>query len=51
MQAILQSDGPALIPVFANFTGAKSRKLDHSGTLGNVHALDNARIAERWWMA
>jgi len=50
-QEILRDAGGAVIPAFANFLAAKSRKLAHSGTVGTALKLDNGRIAERWWMA
>ncbi len=49
MQKILNEQGGVVIPVFANWVDAKSTTLKHSGTIGNVWAMDGARIAERWW--
>ena len=49
MQQILQEQGGVVIPIFANWVDAKSTKLKHSGTIGNVWAMDGARLAERWW--
>jgi peptide/nickel transport system substrate-binding protein len=51
MQLILNEEGGVVIPMFANFTGAHSTKVTNSGTVGNVYKMDNARVAERWWMA
>ncbi len=51
MQKILNEEGGVVIPVFANWVDAASTKLANSGTLGNVWAMDNARMTERWWFA
>ncbi|WP_425050976.1 ABC transporter substrate-binding protein [Psychromarinibacter sp. S121] len=51
MQQIVHDEGGAMIPMFANFVGAKSSKVTNSGTIGNVYKVDNGRVAERWWMA
>jgi len=48
MQQILNEEGGVVIPLFANWVDAKSTKLKHD-TVGNVWAMDSARIAERWW--
>ena len=49
MQKILNEEGGVVIPVFANWVDAKSTKLANSGTIGNIWAMDGARLAERWW--
>lgn len=51
MQRVLRDEGGLLLPVHAPFTGAASKRLAHPGRIGNLMALDSARIAERWWMA
>lgn len=51
MQKILNEEGGVVIPVYANWVDAASSKLANGGTIGNVWAMDNARIAERWWFA
>ncbi|EPX82479.1 ABC transporter substrate-binding protein [Salipiger mucosus] len=51
MQKILNEDGGAVIPMYANFVGAKTNKVAHPETIGNVYKVDNARLTERWWMA
>jgi peptide/nickel transport system substrate-binding protein len=48
MQHILHDDGGALIPVFANYTGALSRRVGHDKLAANWD-LDGLRAAERWW--
>ena len=51
MQMILNQRGGLVLPMFANFVGAKSNAVMHSGVIGNVYKVDNGRIAERWWAA
>ncbi|WP_172297928.1 ABC transporter substrate-binding protein [Pseudoruegeria sp. HB172150] len=51
MQQIVHDDGGAVIPMFANFVGAKTNKVMNSGSIGNVYKVDNGRVAERWWAA
>lgn len=51
MQAIMSREGGTIIPMYANFVGAKSRKLANTGVIGNVYKMDNGRLAERWWFA
>lgn len=51
MQEILNQEGGVVIPVYANWVDAASTKLANSGTSGNVWAMDNARLVERWWFA
>ena len=51
MQEILNLEGGVVIPVYANWVDASSTKLMNSGTIGNVWAMDNARLVERWWFA
>ena len=51
MQVIVRDEGGVAIPMYANWIDAKSKKLAHGQDLGNVWALDSARITERWWFA
>lgn len=48
MQTILRDDGGVVIPVFANWVQATSRKLAVPETVGALWGMDNARMAERW---
>ncbi|MDQ2067739.1 ABC transporter substrate-binding protein [Xinfangfangia sp. CPCC 101601] len=50
MQGIVHEDGGVVVPVFANYVGAMSRKIGH-GTIGTSWALDGYRSTERWWFA
>jgi len=51
MQLILNEEGGLVLPMFANFVGAKTSKVMHGDAIGNVYKVDNGRVAERWWMA
>ncbi|WP_137389550.1 ABC transporter substrate-binding protein [Rhodoligotrophos defluvii] len=50
MQRILRDDGGAIIPLFANYTGALSKTVGHEKLASNWD-LDGLRAAERWWFA
>ncbi len=49
MQQILNQEGGVVIPMYANWVDAASTMLTNGGEIGNVLAMDNARMAERWW--
>jgi peptide/nickel transport system substrate-binding protein len=51
MQQILRDDGGVIIPMFANYVQAVSNKVASPDKVGNLWQMDNARMAERWWMA
>ena len=50
MQQILRDEGGAIVPMFANYVQALSSKVGTPETVGNLWQMDNARMAERWWM-
>jgi peptide/nickel transport system substrate-binding protein len=51
MQSILKDDGGVVLPMFANYVQAVSNKVANPEKVGNLWQMDNARMAERWWMA
>ncbi len=51
MQSLCATDGAVAVPMYANYVDAKSTKLAHGPTLGNLWMMDNSRICERWWFA
>lgn len=51
MQLILRDQGSAIIPAFANWIGATSDRVGRPASIGNLWPMDNARMAERWWIA
>ncbi|MER9683841.1 ABC transporter substrate-binding protein [Mesorhizobium sp. M0184] len=48
MQGLVRDDGGTVVPVFANYVNALSRKVGH-GKLATNWDLDGFRCAERWW--
>ena len=51
MQLIARNNGAMIAPVFVDFSHAMRRRLASPEQIGNLWPLDNARLAERWWMA
>ena len=51
MQQLVSEEGATIIPMFANYIDAHSKKVANSGVLGNHWLLDNSRACKRWWMA
>ena len=49
-QVLVNDDGGALIPMFANHVHALSKKLAH-GTVAANWEMDGAKAIERWWFA
>ncbi|WP_375259877.1 ABC transporter substrate-binding protein [Citreimonas sp.] len=50
MQQILNDEGGVVLPMFANYVQAISNKVATPDVVGNLWQMDNARMAERWWM-
>jgi len=51
MQEILRVEGGVLVPMFANYVQAVSNTVASPDVVGNLWQMDNARMAERWWVA
>ena len=51
MQTILNQDGGVIIPMFASYVFATSKKVGHGDQFGSNWDLDGERWAERWWFA
>jgi len=51
MQEILRDDGGVIIPVFASYLQALNDRIGTPETPGNLWSMDDARMAERWWIA
>ena len=49
MQAIVNDDGGAIVPMFANYVFATSDKIGHGEAFGSNWDLDDERWMERWW--
>lgn len=50
MQAICATEGPAVIPAFADYILAHDNRVGRPEAIGSNAPLDGLRIAERWWM-
>lgn len=50
MQMIVRDDGGAVVPMYANYIDAHSKKLAH-GPLAKNWELDGWKMVERWWFA
>ena len=51
LQSQIQASGPVVIPAFANFLQAISKRIAEPTSVGNLWPMDNARFAERWWLS
>ena len=50
-QSLINDDGGALVPMFANHIMAVSKKIGHKDQVAGNWSMDGARAAERWWFA
>jgi peptide/nickel transport system substrate-binding protein len=50
MQQILNQQGGALIPCFANYIMGRSNTVGH-GAIATNNGFDGRRVAERWWIS
>jgi peptide/nickel transport system substrate-binding protein len=51
MQQLVRDDGGAIIPMYANYVDARSKKIARGPTIGSNYDLDGWKCIERWWMA
>jgi peptide/nickel transport system substrate-binding protein len=51
MQAIVNEEGGAVVPVFASFVFATSKKIAYEDRFSSHRDMDGERWAERWWFA
>jgi peptide/nickel transport system substrate-binding protein len=51
MQQLVRDDGGVIIPMYANYVDARSKKIAHGPTIGSNYDLDGWKCIERWWMA
>ncbi len=51
MQAILNEDGGAVVPIFTSYLHGVSDKIAMPETIGNNWELDGEKATERWWFA
>ncbi|MFT5502806.1 MAG: peptide/nickel transport system substrate-binding protein [Gammaproteobacteria bacterium] len=50
-QTIVNDDGGALVPMFANYIHAVSKKIAHDDKIAGNWEFDGNKNAERWWFA
>ncbi|MEE1577744.1 MAG: ABC transporter substrate-binding protein, partial [Deltaproteobacteria bacterium] len=50
-QQLLHDDGGVILPMFANYIMAHSKKLAHEPHVAANWEMDGNRLAERWWFA
>lgn len=51
IQRLIGDEGGYIIPLFANYVFARSKKLAHGPKISSERSLDGAKLAERWWFA
>jgi peptide/nickel transport system substrate-binding protein len=51
MQQLVSDDGGVIIPMYANYVDARSKKIARGPALGSNYDLDGWKCIERWWMA
>ena len=49
LQELLRNEGSVIIPAFLDHVFATRESIGTPRQMGNLWALDNARMAERWW--
>lgn len=50
MQQLVRDDGGSVIPMYANYLDAHSKKITH-GKLASNWELDGWKLLDRWWFA
>jgi peptide/nickel transport system substrate-binding protein len=50
-QSLVNDDGGALIPMFANHIHAVSKKIGHDEQVAGNWEYDGSKAIERWWFA
>ncbi|MDM8556485.1 ABC transporter substrate-binding protein [Desulfococcaceae bacterium HSG7] len=51
MQKIVSDEGSVLIPMYAAYVSALSKKIGHDANISADKDMDGTRAFERWWMA
>ena len=50
-QSLINDDGGSIVPMFANYIAAVSKKVMHDEAVAGNWELDGVKLAERWWFA
>jgi hypothetical protein len=48
MEQLLRDDGGVIIPMYANYVDARSKKIARGPTIGSNYDLDGRKCIERW---
>ena len=48
-QTLVHNDGGAIVPMFANYIHAHSKKLGHEPDVAGNWGSDGGKVGERWW--
>ena len=48
-QTLVHNDGGAIVPMFANYIHAHSKKLAHEPDVAGNWGSDGGKVGERWW--
>ncbi|MBI1774151.1 MAG: ABC transporter substrate-binding protein [Proteobacteria bacterium] len=51
MQVIVSNEGGVIIPMYANYVTARSKKIARGKTIASNYDLDGSKCVERWWFA
>ena len=51
MQQIVRDEGGVVIPMFADYVGAHTDRVQHGENVAANWAMDGLRMIERWWFA
>ena len=49
-QALVNDDGGAIVPMFANYIMGLNNRVQHSDQIAANWELDGSKLAERWWL-
>lgn len=49
-QALVNDDGGAIIPMFANYVQGLNNRVQHGDEVAGNWELDGSKLAERWWI-
>jgi len=51
MQQLVRDDGGSVIPMYANYLDAHSKKVTHDAKIASNWELDGWKLLDRWWFA
>ena len=51
MQLLVRDEGGVIVPAYANYVDARSKRIAHGPKIGSNWGLDGWKCIERWWVA